>query len=207
MLLSDKAKAAAKEEAAVKEKEAEEERKKKQAEREQRIIDRQRKQEEQKKKDEDGEKRKQKEGNDTNQYLMELNNTDDEKDLDMEDVDMFDLSEENTNTNLFDDGHEDNEIISSPEYKRGKSTGGGVLKGTYRYSTKETEGTRKAVTNKPTTYQFTKFVEIGMLLEADDKATECVMNLKKPDDQWSIHRQRCIYGIDSQRRTSTIHDQ
>jgi len=188
-LLSDKAKAAAKEEAAAKEKNAEEEKKKKQEEaerREQRAAERQKKQEDKKKNDEktpdsmDYEEMKEHEdGKKTNQHLMELNNTDEEFDFTMDVEDTFDPSQDTASSNLFGGENTNKEIlVNSPEYKRGKATGGGVLKGSHRYSNNAPKSNRKVASSKPSTFQYSKFVEIGMLLETEDKATECIMNLK-----------------------------
>ena len=52
--------------------------------------------------------------------------------------------EEGANKTLFKKNDED-EDINSPDYKKGKSTGGGCLKSDWRYSTRD-EGTRKSKT-------------------------------------------------------------
>lgn len=185
-LLNEATKAASKEEAEKKVREAEEEKKKKQEEddkRVQRAADRKKKQEEGRKK-KDEEKVVEDVNTNTNKFLMEMNNADNDLDIDsMNDDDIFDFSQGEGN-NLFGTGNEggmnndEDKEIESPEYKRGKSTGGGVLKGSHRYSTRSDEGVRKVILGKPQTYQHTKFVEIGMLLEAEEKATECIRCIK-----------------------------
>jgi len=189
MLLSERAKTASKEAAAEREKEQEEERMKKQAEinkREQRAADRKKKQDEEKKKQDEATAKINNETTsgmeeeiNTNKHLAAMNDFDTDLDINMNDDDIFDFSQDDTRSNnLFGEDSEDNNVMNSPLYKRGKTTGGGVLKGSHRYSTGPSDSVRKTIPSKPTTYQFTKFVDIGILLESEEKATECIMNLK-----------------------------
>ena len=193
LLLSEKAKEASKAAAEEKVKEAEEEAKRKQEEadkREQRALDRQKKQEEKKKKREENKAKKSNQvnskegGEDTNEFLVDINTPGGDIDMDLDDGEVFDLSVGNGATKLFEKG--DNEAmpsteideINSPDYKRGKSSGHGVLKGNHRYSSRAEEGARALAKPKSPMYMHTKFVDIGMLLESEDKAMECISLLK-----------------------------
>ena len=88
-------------------------------------------------------------------------------------------SEEGANKTLFKENDED-EDINSPEYKKGKSTGGGCLKSDWRYSTRD-EGKRKSApkaTPPSTGYgrtgllQETTYVDISIDLSSEDKPSE-----------------------------------
>jgi len=193
LLLSEKAKEASKAAAVEKEREVEEETKRKQAEadkREQRALDRQKKQEEKKKTREENKAKKSNQvsskdgGDNTNVFLSEINNPGDDIDMDMDDGDNFNSPSNNGATKLFEKGENeemvttDNDDITSPDYKRGKSSGNGVLKVNHRYSSRNEEGARAMAKPNSPMYVHTKFVDIGMLLESDDKAMECITLLK-----------------------------
>jgi len=88
-------------------------------------------------------------------------------------------SEDGANKTLFKENDED-EDINSPDYKKGKSTGGGCLKSDWRYSTRE-EGTRKSApkaTPLSTGYgrtgllQEIAYVDISIDLSSEDKPSE-----------------------------------
>jgi len=87
-------------------------------------------------------------------------------------------SKEGANKTLF--GEKDDEDINSPDYKKGKSTGGGCLKSDWRYS-KRDEGARKNTTKaaplstgygRTGLFQQTAFVDVSIDLSSEDKPSE-----------------------------------
>ena len=93
-------------------------------------------------------------------------------------------SEEGANKTLFKENDED-EDINSPDYKKGKSIGGGCLKTDFRYS-KRDEGARKG-TPKATSLisygrtgllQETVYVEISIELLSEDKPSEFLAGIQ-----------------------------
>ena len=154
----------------------EEEKNRKQAEadkRKQRALDRQKKQEEKKKKREETKAGKSNQANakdaenNTNTFFSEINNPSDDLNLDMNDKDIFDFSNDNGVTKLFEKGggvgknNIDNDEVNSPDYKHGKPSRGGVLKGTNRYSLRSEEGSRALATPKSPMYQHTSLLTAG----------------------------------------------
>ena len=87
-------------------------------------------------------------------------------------------SKEGANKTLF--GEKDDEEINSPDYKKGKSTGGGSLKSDWRYS-KRDEGARKSTTKaaplstgygRTGLFQESAFVDVSIELSSEDKPSE-----------------------------------
>ena len=87
-------------------------------------------------------------------------------------------SKEGANKTLF--GEKDDADINSPDYKKGKSTGGGCLKSDWRYS-KRDEGARKNTTKttplstgygRTGLFQHTAYVDVSVDLSSEDKPSE-----------------------------------
>jgi hypothetical protein len=123
-------------------------------------------------------------------------------------------SKEGANKTLF--GENDDKDINSPDYKKGKSTGGGCLKSDWLYSTQD-EGARKNTTKaaplstgygRTGLFQETAYVDISIDLSSEDKPQtkrvprwhpRTVKRMPPANGSW-------IRGIDSSRREGTVGD-